>query len=221
MLRPKGDDMLRDDSTAWAQPAGIAVFVVASVMAAFAQPQTPAPGGQRGAGGGRGPATPPLIMTTTAWEDGGVIPDKYTQAAGPNAVSPALSWSQVPPGTQSFVLLMHDPEPVLNKSAKMDITHWLIWNIPGTSTGLAEGVAQGELPDGSRQVSLRSNAYMGPGAPPGPYHHYTFELYALDTKLDVPQGTPQEAAATRTAVVNAMDGHVLGKALLVARFHRQ
>ena len=61
---------------------------------------------------------------------------------------------------------------------------------------------------------------MGPGAGPGPYHHYTFELYALDIKLDVPQGTPQEAAATRTAIVNAMDGHVLGKAILVGRFHR-
>jgi Raf kinase inhibitor-like YbhB/YbcL family protein len=159
-------------------------------------------------------------MTTTAFEDGGVIPDKYTQAAGAMAPSPALAWSQVPMGTQSFVLLVHDPEPVLNKGSKMDITHWLIWNIPGTSTGLAEGVAQGELPDGSRQVSLRGNAYMGPGAPPGPYHHYTFELYALDTKLEVPQGTAQQAAATRTAVVDAMDGHVLGKAVLVARFHR-
>jgi Raf kinase inhibitor-like YbhB/YbcL family protein len=171
-------------------------------------------------GAARGPAAPPLLMTSNAWQDGGVIPDKYTQAAGPAAVSPALQWSQVPPGTQSFVLLLHDPEPVLAKGSKMDITHWLVWNIPGTSTGLPEGVAQGELPDGSRQVSLRANAYMGPGAPAGPYHHYTFELYALDTKLEVPQGTPQEAAATRTAVVNAMDGHVLGKAVLVARFHR-
>lgn len=167
----------------------------------------------------RGPAVPPLIMTTTAWEDGGVIPNKYTQA-DPMPVSPALQWSQVPPGTQSFVLLVHDPEPVLNKGSKMDITHWLIWNIPGTSTGLKEGVAQGELPDGSRQVSLRMNGYMGPGAGPGPYHHYTFELFAVDTKIDVPQGTPQEAANTRTAVMNAIDGHVLGKALLVARFHR-
>jgi Raf kinase inhibitor-like YbhB/YbcL family protein len=164
---------------------------------------------------------PPLLMTTTAFEDGGVIPDKYTQAAGPMAPSPELKWSQVPAGTQSFVLLMHDPEPVLQKGSKMDITHWLIWNIPGTATGLPEGVAAGQLPDGSRQVSLRSNGYMGPGAPPGPYHHYTFELYALDTKLDVPQGTPQEASATRNAVVNAMDGHVLGKAVLVGRFHRQ
>lgn len=179
----------------------------------------PAGGGQRG--GGRGPAVPPLIMTSSAWEDGGVIPDKFTQAAGATAPSPELKWSQVPPGTQSFVLLLHDPEPVLAKGSKMDITHWLVWNIPGTSTGLAEGVKAGELPDGTRQVSLRSNSYMGPGAPAGPYHHYTFELYALDTKLDVAQGTPQDAAATRTAVVNAMDGHVLGKAVLVARFHRQ
>ena len=67
----------------------------------------------------------------------------------------------------------------------------------------------------------RSNVgYMGPGAPAGPYHHYTFELYALDTKLEVPAGAPADAAATRRAVVAAMDGHVLGKAVLVARFHR-
>jgi len=179
------------------------------------------PGGGQGRGGGRGPATPPLLMTTTAWEDGGVIPDKYTAAAGPTSPSPELKFAQVPMGTQSLVLLMHDPEPVLQKGSKMDITHWLVWNIPATSTGLPEGMMAGELPDGTRQVSLRSNGYMGPGAGPGPYHHYTFELYALDTKLEVPQGTPQEAAATRTAVVNAMDGHVLGKAVLVARFHRQ
>jgi Raf kinase inhibitor-like YbhB/YbcL family protein len=162
-------------------------------------------------------------MTSTAWEDGGVIADKYTQA-NPNqpAPSPALSWSQVPPGTQSFVLLMHDPEPAIPaKSSKMDVTHWLIWNIPGTATGLPEGVMAGDLPDGSRQVSLRSNGYMGPGAPPGPYHHYTFMLYALDTKLDIPSGAPADAAKTRVAIEDAMDGHVLGKAVLVARFHRQ
>src|SRR5579871_2969494 len=164
--------------------------------------------------------TPPLLMTSSSWEDGGVLPDKYTSVAGPKAVSPALSWSQVPPGTKSFVLLMHDPEPVLFKSVKMDITHWLVWNIPGTATGLPEGVPQGAMADGSRQISLRFNGYMGPGAPPGPYHHYTFELYALDTTLDVPVGTPQQAGATRAAVFAAMDGHVLGKAELVARFHR-
>jgi Raf kinase inhibitor-like YbhB/YbcL family protein len=181
--------------------------------------QGPPAGGGQGRGAGRGPQTPPLLMTSSAWEDGGVIPDKYTQAGGPTSPSPELKWSQVPMGTQSFVLLLHDPEPVLAKGSKMDITHWLVWNIPGTSTGLPEGVAGGDLPDGTKQLSLRGNGYMGPGAPAGPYHHYTFELYALDTKLDI---TPAAAPAdTRVAVVNAMDGHVLGKAVLVARFHRQ
>jgi Raf kinase inhibitor-like YbhB/YbcL family protein len=181
-------------------------------------------GGQaagQGRGGGRGPQTPPLLMTTAAFEDGGVIPDKYTQKPGVMTVSPELKWSQVPMGTQSFVLLLHDPEPVLQKSSKTDILHWLVWNIPATSNGLPEGVQQGELPDGTRQLSLRGAGYMGPGAPPGPYHHYTFELYALDTKLDVPQpaqGT--NAGEVRTKVIDAMDGHVLGKAVLVGRFHQ-
>ena len=192
-----------------------ATMNVATSAALLAQ-GPPAGGGQ---GRGRGPQTPPLLMTTTAWEDGGVIPDKYTQAAGPDAPSPELKWSQVPPGTQSFVLLMHDPEPALNKSSKMDVTHWLVWNIPATSTGLPEGVKSGDQPDGTKQQSLRSAGYMGPGAPPGPYHHYTFELYALDTKLDV--APSQNAGDTRNAVFAAMDGHVLSKAVLVARFHRQ
>jgi Raf kinase inhibitor-like YbhB/YbcL family protein len=182
--------------------------------------QGPPPGGGQGRGAGRGPQTPPLIMTSTAWEDGGVIPDKYTGAAGQNSPNPALSWSQVPPGTQSFVLIMNDPEPAIPaKSSRGDVTHWLVWNIPGTSTGLPEGIMAGDLPDGTKQQSLRSKGYMGPGAPPGPYHHYTFTLYALDNKPDV---TPVDNAFdTRQALLNAMDGHVLGKAVLVAKFHRQ
>jgi Raf kinase inhibitor-like YbhB/YbcL family protein len=180
------------------------------------------PGGQGGgaggqARGGRGGGAPPLLMTTTAFEDGGVIPAKYVGQMG---VSPELKWSQVPMGTQSFVLLFHDPEPAINKGV-MDVTHWLVWNIPATSTGLPEGVMAGaELPDGTRQVSLRANGYMGPGAPAGPYHHYTFELFALDNKLDVPQATPQQAADTRKAIFAAMDGHILGKAVIVGRFHQ-
>ena len=197
----------------------VALILVTGV--AFAQERQGAPGGAGGRAGGqgRGPATPPLIMTSTAWEDGGVIPDKYTQAAGATSPNPALSWTQVPPGTQSFVLIMNDPEPsVPAKSSKGDVTHWLVWNIPASSTGLPEGVMPGDLPDGTKQQSLRSNGYMGPGAGPGPYHHYTFTLYAVDTKVDVTAS--QNAADTRTALINAMDGHVLGKAVLVARFHR-
>jgi Raf kinase inhibitor-like YbhB/YbcL family protein len=203
----------------WPAAATVIACTLGASIAIAQTPQAPAATPQ-----GRGGGTPPLLMTTTAFEDGAVIPDKYTQAAGPNAISPELKWSQVPPGTQSFVLLFHDPEPILNKSSKIDITHWLVWNIPATSTSLPEGFKAGESADGTRQLSLRSNGYMGPGAPPGPYHHYTFELYALDTKIDVAQPQGQIAAPlvadTRNAVVNAMDGHVIGKAVLVGRFHR-
>src|SRR5215210_8604376 len=132
----------------------VVTAAVASATAIAQQPPAGAPAG--GQGRGRGPQTPPLLMTTTAFEDGGVIPAKYVGAMG---VSPELKWSQVPMGTQSFVLLMHDPEPALNKGL-MDVTHWLVWNIPATSTGLPEGVmASPEMPDGTRQVSLRSNGY--------------------------------------------------------------
>ena len=171
-------------------------------------------------GGARGgaPAPPPMRMTTTSFEDGGILPAKYVGAMG---VSPALSWTNVPMGTQSFVLLLHDPDVAQQRSTR-DVLHWLMWNIPGTSTGLAEGVPAGaELPDGSRQVSNRASGYMGPAAPANaPYHHYTFELFALDAKLEVPAATPQEAAMTREAVMKAIDGHALGKAVLVGRFHQ-
>ena len=97
-------------------------FTAAMSLALLAQ--GPPAGGGQGRGAGRGPQTPPLIMTSSAWEDGGGIPDKYTQAAGATSPSPELKWSQVPMGTQSFVLLFHDPEPVLNNRL-MDVTHWL------------------------------------------------------------------------------------------------
>jgi len=203
----------------------VLVALVAFCATLAAQQGGGAPGGGQGrggagGGGGRGGAAP-LLMTTTAFEDGAVIPDKYTQASQ-SPVSPELKWSQVPMGTQSFVLLFHDPEPVLGKSSKTDVLHWLVWNIPATSTGLPEGYPQGEQGDGTRQLSLRGAGFMGPGAGPGPYHHYTFELYALDTKLDIPQPPAQgaNAAEVRTKVFDAMDTHVLGKAVIVGRFHR-
>ncbi len=198
-------------------PSFSALLVIGLIAIQSASANAQQPQGGQARGGGRGPQAPPLLMTTTAFEDGGVIPAKYV---GPMGVSPELKWTKVPMGTQSFVLLFHDPEPVLNRGL-MDVTHWLVWNIPATATGLQEGVAQGaELPDGTRQVSLRANAYMGPGAPPGPFHHYTFELYALDTKVEVPSATPQQAGATRSEVIKAMDGHILGKAVIVGRFHQ-
>ena len=116
-----------------------------------------------------------------------MIPDRYTQAG--EQVSPALAWTNVPAGTVSFVLNMRDPDVARNKTSD-DQVHWLVWGIPGTATGLPEGVPKGPvLADGSQQISASGQVYRGPGAPAtGPRHHYTFELFALDTKIDVKAG---------------------------------
>ena len=171
---------------------------------------------EKGKGAPKGPPVPGLTLTTMAFEDGGIVPNKYTQAT-PDAVSPKLDWTNVPMGTVSFVLLLHDPDVAIAKKLE-DVTHWMAFNIPGSATGLPEGVpATATMADGTVQIKNRGNriGYMGPGAgAAGPYHHYTFELYALDTKLDLKED------ATRDDVTKAMDGHILGKGVLVGRFHR-
>ena len=190
------------------------LFIIGSIFLAM----TGAAGASAQQSAADSPKPPPLVMTTTAFEDGGVIPGKYTLKT---AVSPELKWAQVPAGTKSFVLYVHDPDVAMEKSTR-DVLHWLVWNIPGAATGLPEGISQGdELSDGSRQVSLRTHGYLGPGAPAtGPYHHYIFELYALNTMLDIPAGTPEESAATLAQVMKAINGHIWGKAVLVGRFHK-
>ena len=178
-------------------------------------------GQQRGAA--PGPAAPPMTMTVAGFSDGGQIPVKITQAAPGVAtgegLSPAITWSNTPPGTQSFVLNMHDMEVVRNKTTD-DQAHWVVWNLPATTTGLPEGVARGsQRPDGSYQISATGPVYRGPGAPAsGPVHHYMFEIYALDVILDVKPTA--DAFETRAMVFKAMDGHVLGKAVYGGLFKR-
>ena len=102
-----------------------------------ALPAPPAPG-QRGGGGGRGRgAVQVMTLTSSAWPDGGQIPVKYTQAD--IEVSPALSWSNVPEGAASFVLIAHDVDAAIGNGTD-DILHWMLWNIPPTVTSLPEGV---------------------------------------------------------------------------------
>ena len=163
------------------------------------------------------PAAPPMTLTTTAFQDGGQIPAKFTQAG--TQTSPALTWTNAPPATVTFVLHMHDMDVARNKTTD-DQLHWLVWNIPASATGLPEGVPQGaDRPDGSHQVSASGPVYRGPGAPAsGPLHHYTFEVFALDVKLDAPAGA--DAFETRANVVKAMQGHIVGKAVLMGLFHR-
>jgi len=170
--------------------------------------------------GGRGAA---MTLATTAFPDGGTIPVRFSQAAEGAApgggTSPALEWANAPDGTQSFLLHMHDMD-VARGGTTEDQVHWVVWNIPGSATGLPEGVPSGsQLADGSYQISASGPMYRGPGASAsGPLHHYVFELYALDTILDV-QPT-EDAFETRRAVMAAVQEHVLRKAVYMGFFRR-
>jgi hypothetical protein len=116
----------------------------------------------------------------------------------------------------TYTIILHDIE---NSTAKgtVDTLHWSAFNIPGTTTKLPEGLGAGVLADGTTNgPGIRGGAqgvYFGPGAGVGPFHHYVFEVYALDTKLDV------GATPTRDELMKAMEGHVIGKAAYVGRFH--
>ena len=173
--------------------------------------------------GGAPAAGPAMTLTIAAFPDGGQVPVKFSQAADGAApgegTSPAMSWANVPAGTQSFVLNMHDMDVARNKTSD-DQAHWVVWNIPATATGLPEGVQKGsQRPDGSYQISATGPMYRGPGAPAnGPPHHYMFELFALDTKLDVQPAA--DAFDTRANVVKAMQGHILAKAVYGGLFKR-
>jgi Raf kinase inhibitor-like YbhB/YbcL family protein len=204
--------------------AAIALLAVLAQTTPPAQPpQAPPPQPQRGGGrgGGRG-GVQPLALTTSGWTDGGVIPGKYAQPG--HDVSPPLAWSWVtatpPDNVASFVLIVHDLDAPIGGSTD-DLLHWLLWNIPGSVRQLPEGVPQGAtLPDGTRQISATGPNYRGPAAPAsGQPHHYVFEIYALDTMLDVAAvgATPPQ---TRAAVLAAMAGHVRGKGVYIGTYRR-
>lgn len=193
---------------------GMAIVCVAAAVGS-ATAQTPAQPPAQGQRGGA-PAGPGLTLTTSAFADGAEIPAKFTQSS-PSPVSPKLEWTNVPANTVSFVLHMHDPDVARMRTIE-DQLHWIVLNIPGTAREVAEGVpATPQLPDGAVQIKNAGGTvgYRGPGAPAvGPHHHYTFELFALDTKIELGPD------ATRADVLKAIDGHILGKGVLVGRFHR-
>ena len=167
------------------------------------------PGGRAGGGrGGRGGFNlPPLLMETDAFPDGGIVPQKY---AGRGGVQPGFKFSNAPAGTVSYAIIFHDIDVALQNGTN-DVLHWLAWNIPASANGIPEG----KLPEGSVQgnnITGQPN-YMGPGAPAGPrYHHYVFELYALNANLDLP------ATASRDDLLKAMAGKVIAKSAYVGRF---
>ena len=185
-----------------------AALLLGSVTIAGAQPK----GGKKGGGF----QLPPMLhMTIADFADGGMIPAKYTCAAGQNSPSPAITWTNAPANTQSFVLILHDPDPVLNGSATNDVLHWAIFDIPGDAKGLPGGVPNGAQANGAKNIKNLGGGqgYMGPCPPAGHGdHHYTFELYALSAKLGLPE------TASRQELLDAMNGKVIAKGVYIGMF---
>ena len=184
-----------------------AVAVVIGV--AFGSELSAQQGGRGGGGrGGRGGFNlPPLLMQTDAFPDGGIVPQKY---AGRGGIQPGFKFSGAPEGTVSYAIIFHDIDVALQGNTG-DVLHWIAWNIPAAAGGIPEG----KLPEGAVQGAniTGQNAYFGPGAPAGPrYHHYVFELYALNAMLDLP------ATAGRDELLKAMAGKVTAKSAYVGRY---
>jgi Raf kinase inhibitor-like YbhB/YbcL family protein len=155
----------------------------------------------------RGPSLTPFMVTTTAFEDGGVVPQKHA-FSGEN-VQPGFTFTNVPMNAVSIAVVFHDIEVALQNGTG-DVLHWMAWNIPA-----AGGIPEGSLPAGAVSGNnIRGMpGYMGPGAPAGPRrHHYVFEFYALNANLDLP------ATATRQELLAAMEGKVVGKVAYVGRY---
>ena len=151
-----------------------------------------------------------FTLTSPAFKEGDLIPKKFT-CEGPD-VSPQLRWNDPPKGTKSLALISDDPDAPVGTWV-----HWVIFNLPGETAELLEGVpTQETLPNGARQGlnDFKRVGYGGPCPPPGKPHRYYFKLYALDTPLNL------KPRATKAQVIDAIKGHILGETQLMGRFGR-
>ena len=147
-----------------------------------------------------------INVTSPAFSNNAAIPARYTCSGAD--VSPPIRWSGIPDGAQSVALTVIDPD-----APGKPFVHWVIFNLPASSSDLPEASAP---PEGSMQGrnDFGSNGYRGPCPPPGAPHHYHFKIYALDTKLSLGSG------ASESAFEDAIKGHVLGMGELVGTFRR-
>ncbi len=149
-----------------------------------------------------------FALKSNAFAQGSDIPQKFT-CDGPD-VSPALSWSEPPTGTQSLGLIMDDPDAPAGTWV-----HWVLYELPASTRELGENVPKDrELANGARQGQndFGHTGYGGPCPPRGSSHRYFFKLYALDAKTNLKPG------ASKAELEKAMQGHILAKAELMGRF---
>src|SRR5688572_26392984 len=196
--------------------AAAAVAVALSATLA-AQERQGAPGGQGGGGGrggGRGGfAMVPMLLESDAYADGAIVPAKYAAAGG--STMPGFKITNVPMGTVSFAAIFHDMEPHIG-NPPADVLDAMFWYVPTAAHGLAQGPGPGSKRPAGSVMGFniqKKPVYFGPGAPAGPrYHHYVWEVYALNANLDVPPDS------TREVVYAAMAGKVVGKSIYVGRY---
>ncbi len=154
-----------------------------------------------------------LTLTSTAFENGAEIPSQYT-CDGPD-ISPPLAWDGVPQGNRSLALIVDDPDAPDPAAPKTVWVHWILYNLPPTTSALMEGVPAASLPPGTMEGlnDWGATGYRGP-CPPIGRHRYFHKLYALDDEL------PDLENPTRADLEDAMAGHVLASAELLATYER-
>lgn len=143
-----------------------------------------------------------MQLSSAAFANNRLMPEKYS-CRGAN-INPPLRIKNPPADTKSFAIIVHDPD-----APGQDWVHWTVWNLPSSTTEIVEG----SLPVGAVEgmTDFGKPGYGGP-CPPSGKHRYFFEIYALDTLLDL------EPAASRAALESAMEGHVLAKAESIGLF---
>lgn len=147
-----------------------------------------------------------MKITSSAFENNGNIPSKYTYDEG--NISPPLTFSEIPKNTKTLALIMDDPDAI--KPAGKVWNHWIVFNIPKDTAEISEA----QEPNGIHGKGTSENLnYHGP-CPPDGEHRYFFKLYALDTELNLEQG------ATKEQLIQAMEGHIIEKVELIGKYAR-
>jgi Raf kinase inhibitor-like YbhB/YbcL family protein len=150
----------------------------------------------------------PLKLVSSAFAGGAAMPKKYT-CQGANVSAP-LAWSGAPAGTRSFALIVDDPDAPDPSAPQTTWVHWVLYNIPATTSALMEAMQAGKLPAGTLEGrnDWERTGYSGP-CPPVGRHRYFHKLYALDRVL------PDLKQPTKGQLETTMQGHVLERAELI------
>jgi Raf kinase inhibitor-like YbhB/YbcL family protein len=159
-------------------------------------------------------SAPSFAIRSPSFADGESVPIRHTCEGAD--VSPPLEWAGLPAATKSLALVVDDPDAPDPKAPRMTWVHWVLYDLPPSAQGLAEGVARDALPPGTRQgVNDWKRTGWGGPCPPIGRHRYFFKLYALDAALG-DLGSPSKARLEA-----AMKDHVLAEARMMGTYEKQ